>query len=73
MHETCAFKLPNDGRVAVIEILRTGFDENGQPIRLTVTVFPADRNKFVINVGQVPDKRTRLRSVSEATEAASGG
>jgi GntR family transcriptional regulator len=73
MNETAAFKLPSDGRVAVVEILRTGFDDRGEPIRLTVTVFPADRNKLVVNVGQVPDARARLRSVSETKEAASGG
>ncbi len=56
MHETGAFKLPSDGRVAIVEILRTGFDERGQPLRLTVTVFPADRNRFVINVGKVPEQ-----------------
>lgn len=49
------FKLPPDGRVAVYEIFRTAFDGNVQPMRLTVTVFPADRNQFVVNVGQVPE------------------
>ena len=53
--ETGLFRLPSDGRVAVVEILRTGFDDHGAPMRLTVTVFPADRNKFVINVGKVPE------------------
>jgi GntR family transcriptional regulator len=53
-NETSFFDLPPDGRVAVAEITRTGFDQNGQPFRITVTVFPADRNKFVINVGEVP-------------------
>jgi GntR family transcriptional regulator len=53
--ETGLFRLPGDGRVAVVEILRTGFDSRGARMRLTVTVFPADRNKFVINVGEVPD------------------
>lgn len=52
--ETAFFKLPDDGRVAVIEIRRTGFDENGSPFVLTVSVFPADRNQFVIDVGKVP-------------------
>lgn len=41
--ETAFFKLPADGRVAVFEILRVGFDESGAPFRLTVTVYPADR------------------------------
>jgi GntR family transcriptional regulator len=54
--ETAFFKLPDDGRVAVVEVLRTGFDENGDPIRVTATVYPADRNQFVFNVGDVPEE-----------------
>ena len=49
------FKLPPDGRVAMYEIFRTAFDGNGQPMRLTVTVYPADRNEFIVNVGSVPE------------------
>ncbi len=52
--ETAKFKLPGDGRVAVVVIARTAFDDRGQPFRVTVSVFPADRNKFLINVGDVP-------------------
>jgi DNA-binding GntR family transcriptional regulator len=52
--ETVFFKLPEDGRVSVIETRRTAFDAQGRAVRLTVTVYPADRNKFAINVGQVP-------------------
>jgi GntR family transcriptional regulator len=44
------FKLPEDGRVAVFENFRTSYDQDGKPIRLTTTVYPADRNQFVINV-----------------------
>lgn len=50
------FKLPPDGRVAVYEIFRTAFDGNGRPMRLTVTVYPADRNQFILEVGQVPEQ-----------------
>jgi GntR family transcriptional regulator len=50
------FKLPSDGRVAMYEIFRTAFDGNGVPMRLTVTVYPADRNQFIVNVGTVPDQ-----------------
>ena len=50
------FSLPPDGRVAMYEIFRTAFDGNGQPMRLTRTVYPADRNQFIVNVGQVPDQ-----------------
>ena len=55
MIEAAFFKLPDDGRVAVFEIRRTGFDEEGKPIRLTVTTYPADRNQFVVEAGHVPD------------------
>jgi GntR family transcriptional regulator len=48
------FKLPSDGRVPMYEITRTAYDGNGQPMRVTVTVCPADRNQFIVNVGEVP-------------------
>ncbi len=54
VNETGFFGLPGDGRVSVIETRRTAFDKTGQPIRLTVSVYPADRNEFVINVGDIP-------------------
>ena len=52
-NEAAFFKLPDDGRIAVFEILRTGFDDTASPLRLTISVYPADRNQFVMN-GQVP-------------------
>jgi GntR family transcriptional regulator len=55
-NETAFFKLPDDGRVAVFEVRRTAFDQDGTPFRLTVSVYPTDRNQFTINVGQVPDE-----------------
>jgi GntR family transcriptional regulator len=48
------FKLPADGRIVVYEVSRTAFDGNGQPMRLTITVYPADRNQFIADVGAVP-------------------
>lgn len=48
------FKLPDDGRISIIETRRTAFDEQGTPVRLTVSVYPADRNQFALNVGDVP-------------------
>jgi GntR family transcriptional regulator len=48
------FKLPSDGRVPMYAITRTAYDGNGQPMRVTVTVYPADRNQFIVNVGEVP-------------------
>jgi GntR family transcriptional regulator len=37
------------------EISRTAYDGNGQPIRVTLTVYPADRNQFLVDVGKLPD------------------
>lgn len=51
--------VPADGRVPVYEISRTAFDGNGQPIRLTVTVYPTDRNQFVFEAGEVPELRSQ--------------
>jgi GntR family transcriptional regulator len=45
------FNLPQDGRVGVYEISRTAFDQAGNPLRLTVTVLPTDRNQFIIRTG----------------------
>jgi GntR family transcriptional regulator len=54
--ETAFFRLPDNGRVSVIETLRVGFDQSGRPFVLTESVYPADRNEFAINVGDTPAK-----------------
>ncbi len=64
--ESAFFKLPDDGRVAVFEVRRTAFDQHGQPFRLTISVYPADRNQFTVNVGNVPDE------ISEQSSASAG-
>lgn len=53
--ETAFFKLPGDGRVPVVTTRRTAYDEHSQPFRLTISVYPADRNAFAVNIGQVPE------------------
>jgi GntR family transcriptional regulator len=53
--ETHFFRLPEDGRVGVIETCRTAYDEDGVPMRLTISVYPADRNQLAIYVGEVPE------------------
>ena len=40
--------------IQIIEVRRTAFDEDGHPIRLTVTSYPADRNRLAYRVGKVP-------------------
>ncbi len=52
--ETVYFDLPADGHIQVIEIRRITFDQNGNRVRLTITIWRADRNLFAINVGEVP-------------------
>jgi GntR family transcriptional regulator len=52
--EASFFDLPADGRVAVYEVFRTAFEQTGAPIRVTVTVFPTDRNQFIFENGPVP-------------------
>lgn len=47
-------KIPTDGRVPVFELLRVAFDQSGTPMRVTVTIFPTDRNQFIVNIGEVP-------------------
>jgi GntR family transcriptional regulator len=54
--EVLFFNLPPDGRVAVFEIFRTAYDQAGTPMRLTVTVYPANRNEFIVSVGDIPDR-----------------
>jgi DNA-binding GntR family transcriptional regulator len=56
-HESRFFGLPDDGRVSVISLIRTGYQASQDgpvPFRVTFTVLPADRNQLVVNSGQVP-------------------
>jgi GntR family transcriptional regulator len=50
--EQTFFRISHDTTVFVT--YRTGFDQRGTPMRVTVTVYPADRNQFIVNVGDVP-------------------
>jgi GntR family transcriptional regulator len=56
--------VPTDGRIQVIEIFRLAFDQHQNRLRLTVTVYRADRNRFIINVGSTPISRTKLAARS---------
>ncbi len=56
--ETAFFKLPADGRVAVFVVFRVGYDQNGDRFRLTITIYPTDRNRLLFNVGPVPPPPT---------------
>ena len=52
--EASFFGIPADGRVAILQAIRTAFDQDGHPIRVTLNVYPADRTRFEINAGKVP-------------------
>jgi len=55
--ESRFFRLPDDGRISVISLMRTGYqasDEGPVPFRVAFTVLPADRNQLVVNFGEVP-------------------
>jgi GntR family transcriptional regulator len=44
------------GDAMVFEVFRTGFDQTGTPLRVTVTVWPVGRTQFIVNVGgDLPD------------------
>jgi len=51
--ELTFFGLPETG-VSIIETYRTAYDLSGRPFRVTVSVYPADRNHLINNVGKVP-------------------
>ncbi len=48
-NEQSFFSISHDA--TVFEIFRTAFDQNKSPMRMTVTIFPTDRNQFIVNVG----------------------
>ncbi len=53
-NEQMFFGISHDA--TVFEIFRTAFDQNKTPMRVTVTVFPTDRNQFIVNIGEdLPD------------------
>ncbi|SRR6266487_1320175 len=48
------FRLLNTGTELVVGTHRTAYGHGHKPIRYTVTVYPADRNHFVIDFDEVP-------------------
>lgn len=59
-NEVRFFRLPDDGRISVISMMRTGYQasvEGPIPFRVAFATMPADRNQLVINSGEVPRSR----------------
>jgi GntR family transcriptional regulator len=59
-NEARFFGLPDDGRISVVSLIRTGYEnrppDGPYPYRVTFTILPADRNQFVMNEGKVPEE-----------------
>jgi GntR family transcriptional regulator len=53
--EIAFFNLPERAAVLVYETYRTAYDRDGNPFRVTVTVWPSDRNRLHYNIGLVPE------------------
>lgn len=53
--EATAFRLPEDGRIAVFETRQTGIDPEGEPVRVTITIYPSDRNVFSMKTGALAE------------------
>jgi len=68
-NEQAYFGLAHDA--TVFEIFRTAFDQTGTPLRVTVTVFPTDRNQFIVNVGDVPNPEYLQADQADLLERAS--
>lgn len=51
--EAAAFGIPDDGRVAVFETRQIGVDPDHKPVRVTVSIYPADRNQFSMDTGSL--------------------
>jgi GntR family transcriptional regulator len=63
------FRLPPDGRIEVVEIYRIAFDQVQNRVRLTITVYRADRNRFVFNIGNVPTSEGLLPADSNGRKS----
>lgn len=51
--EATDFKIPDDGCIAVFETRQVGVDAEGSPLRLTISIYPADRNQFSMKTGEL--------------------
>ncbi len=54
--EAATFGLPEDGRIAVFETRQTGIDAHGKAVRVTITIYPSDRNTFSMETGDLSQR-----------------
>ena len=53
-NERTFFALSDQVQVAMLEVRRTSYDQERNPIRVTVTIYAGDRNQFEMEAGEVP-------------------
>lgn len=53
--EAEAFSIPDDGWISVFETRQIGVDASGTPVRVTISIYPADRNEFSMETGTLAD------------------
>ncbi len=54
--EATRFGLPEDGRIAVFETRQMGVDPSHKPVRVTITIYPSDRNTFSMETGALAER-----------------
>lgn len=59
-NEAAFFNLPDTGSVVIVHD-RVAYDQNKHAIRFTRTVYPADRNHLILEVGEVPENAAAFR------------
>jgi GntR family transcriptional regulator len=57
--EAKAFRIPDDGRIAVFETRQVGVDGDHEPVRVTISIYPADRNLFSMETGALAENAQR--------------
>ena len=70
--EAVFFRIPADGQIPVFEVYRIAFDQNRKRVRLTITVYPVDRNRLVVSVGDVPGRSAEKAGQHGRTATAKG-
>ena len=48
------FGLSDQVQVAMLDVRRTSYDQQGKPIRVTITIYAGDRNRFETEAGRCP-------------------
>jgi GntR family transcriptional regulator len=51
--EAACFGLPEDGRIAVFATRQMGVDPEEKPVRVTISIYPSDRNTFSMETGRL--------------------